>query len=165
MDNQKGASQNALNYAFSQYCGIFMASTFYFIAYCSKHPSSPCSAITPLINTHCQCTSATVRRCTPRSSCPPLSPASCGPLLRVSALDSLRLNPFFQRSCPAAWFIANQKLSQAVSYPIVTTLPGIIATLWGVLLFGEIRGQRNYLILGAAYAITFAGVTLTVLSQ
>ena len=34
MDNVQGASQDALNYAFSQYCGIFMASSFYFILYC-----------------------------------------------------------------------------------------------------------------------------------
>lgn len=34
MDNKQGASQDALNYAFSQYCGIFMASTSYFILYC-----------------------------------------------------------------------------------------------------------------------------------
>ena len=41
MDNHKGASQDALKYAFSQYCGIFMASTFYFIAYCCEQLPIP----------------------------------------------------------------------------------------------------------------------------
>lgn len=34
MDNYTGASQNALHYVFSQFSGIFLASTFWFLVYC-----------------------------------------------------------------------------------------------------------------------------------
>ena len=37
------------------------------------------------------------------------------------------------------WFVANEYLSEAVSFPIVTTGPGIIASLWGVLVYKEVR--------------------------
>lgn len=40
----------------------------------------------------------------------------------------------------ACWFIANKVLSEPVSFPIVTTIPGAIASLfWGVLIFHEIK--------------------------
>ena len=42
----------------------------------------------------------------------------------------------------AAWFVSSQKLSQSVSFPLSTRLPGIIASLWGVLYFKEIRVSR-----------------------
>lgn len=127
MDNKQGASQDALNYAFSQYCGIFMASTFYFLLYCCYQRNSP--VVYPKV----------------------ILPGFISGIMWAIA--------------QTAWFMANQRLSQAVSYPIVTTLPGIIATLWGVLVFREIRGLRNYCILGMAYSITFAGVTMVVVSQ
>jgi len=37
------------------------------------------------------------------------------------------------------WFIANNFLTEAVSFPIITTGPGIIASLWGVLVFREVK--------------------------
>ena len=39
----------------------------------------------------------------------------------------------------ACWFIANNYLSEAISFPIITTGPGIVASLWGVLLFREVK--------------------------
>ncbi|XP_038056855.1 transmembrane protein 144-like isoform X2 [Patiria miniata] len=65
----------------------------------------------------------------------------------------------------SGWFIANFNLSESVSFPIITTGPGIIASLWGVLLFGEIRGVRNLLVLGLAFAITITGAVFTALSK
>jgi glucose uptake protein GlcU len=52
----------------------------------------------------------------------------------------------------AAWFVANQNLGLMVSFPIIAAGPGIVSTLWGVLLFKEIRGRRNFIILGGAFA-------------
>jgi glucose uptake protein GlcU len=64
-----------------------------------------------------------------------------------------------------AWFVANQELSFVVAFPIVTTGPGIVAALWGVFMFHEIRGKRNFLILAAAGFLTILGVTLITLSK
>ena len=52
-----------------------------------------------------------------------------------------------------------------VAFPIVTTAPGIIGTLWGVLVFREVRGRRNLLVLLAAFTLTFAGIACVTLSK
>lgn len=39
----------------------------------------------------------------------------------------------------AGWFVANQVLSPAIAFPIITTGPSIIASLWGIFVFHEIR--------------------------
>ena len=43
-----------------------------------------------------------------------------------------------------SWFVANEALSIQISFPIIATLPGLVGALWGVFVFGEIRGWRNY---------------------
>uniref|UniRef100_A0A914VVR5 Transmembrane protein 144 n=1 Tax=Plectus sambesii TaxID=2011161 RepID=A0A914VVR5_9BILA len=65
----------------------------------------------------------------------------------------------------SAWFVANENLSQAVSFPIIAMVPGVIASLWGVLYFREIRGRRNLRILCAAIAVTLTGAVLVGLSK
>lgn len=62
-----------------------------------------------------------------------------------------------------AWFIANDKLSETISFPIITSGPAMIGGLWGVF-FREIRGKRNIFILLIAFAITITGSVLTGLS-
>ncbi|KNC53151.1 transmembrane protein 144 [Thecamonas trahens ATCC 50062] len=64
-----------------------------------------------------------------------------------------------------SWFVANTQLSLVVAFPIVTTGPGIVASLWGVCVFKEIRGTRNFAILGAAFLLTIISVTLITLSR
>lgn len=39
----------------------------------------------------------------------------------------------------AGWFVANQVLSPAIAFPIITTGPSIVASLWGIFIFHEIR--------------------------
>jgi len=63
------------------------------------------------------------------------------------------------------WFVANVKLSIVVSFPIITTGPGVVASLWGIFVFREITGTRNFLILGLAFFISCVGVTLIALSK
>ena len=58
------------------------------------------------------------------------------------------------------WFIANDALSVSVAFPIITSGPGIVSALWGVFVFGEIRGARNYLVLCCAIAIALIGCSL-----
>lgn len=63
------------------------------------------------------------------------------------------------------WFLANNYLSAVVSFPIITAGPGLIAALWGVLVFKEIRGMRNYLLLILAFCIVLSGSLLTAFSK
>ncbi|XP_063074338.1 transmembrane protein 144a isoform X2 [Engraulis encrasicolus] len=59
------------------------------------------------------------------------------------------------------WFLANHYLSPVVSFPIITTVPGLIAAGWGVLVFKEVKGLQNYLVLGLAFCLVVAGALLT----
>lgn len=63
------------------------------------------------------------------------------------------------------WFLANTYLSAVVSFPIITTGPGLIAALWGVLVFKEVKGCCNFLVLGAAFSLVLAGALLTAFSK
>jgi hypothetical protein len=38
-----------------------------------------------------------------------------------------------------AWFVANQHLLLSVSFPIITAGPGLVSSLWGILVFREIK--------------------------
>ena len=51
------------------------------------------------------------------------------------------------------------------SFPIVATGPGIVANLWGIFYFKEIRGKKNLLTLLGAFAVTFVGILLIGLSK
>ncbi|KAM9329134.1 transmembrane protein 144 [Gastrophryne carolinensis] len=63
------------------------------------------------------------------------------------------------------WFLANNYLSAVVSFPIITAGPGLVAAMWGVLVFKEIRGIRNYLLLLLAFSIVLSGSLLTAFSK
>ncbi|XP_072351888.1 transmembrane protein 144a isoform X3 [Scyliorhinus torazame] len=63
------------------------------------------------------------------------------------------------------WFLANDFLSAVVSFPIITAVPGFIAALWGVIVFKEIKGLRNYIILGIAFCTISAGALATGFSK
>jgi len=64
-----------------------------------------------------------------------------------------------------SWLVANEKLSQAITMPIINRLPGVFAALWSVFYFKEIKGRNNYLILCVAMVISIVGATLTGLSK
>lgn len=66
----------------------------------------------------------------------------------------------------SCWYIANATLQEAVTFPIITTGPAAIASLvWGVLVFKEIQGKRNILILLGAFCVMSAGAVLSGLSK
>uniref|UniRef100_UPI00358E0494 transmembrane protein 144 isoform X3 n=1 Tax=Myxine glutinosa TaxID=7769 RepID=UPI00358E0494 len=64
-----------------------------------------------------------------------------------------------------AWFLANDYLSPPVSFPIITAGPGLVAAIWGVLVFKEIKGRKNLLLLLFACVVTLAGTIITGLSR
>lgn len=65
----------------------------------------------------------------------------------------------------ACWFIANDNLGLTTAFPVITTGPGIVASLWGVCVFGEVTGRRNLTVLMVAFVISFIAVTLITLSK
>jgi glucose uptake protein GlcU len=64
-----------------------------------------------------------------------------------------------------AWFKANTELSLVIAFPIVSTLPGLVALLIGVIFFGELRTRRSQLFAGAGVLIRVPGIVLIVLSR
>lgn len=64
-----------------------------------------------------------------------------------------------------SFFIANQHLSQAVTFPIISMLPGCVASAWSILYFHEIKGNRNFTILAVAMVVTLTGATMVGLSK
>lgn len=63
-----------------------------------------------------------------------------------------------------SWFIANQNLSQALAFPLISVGPGFVGALWSVFVFGEIKGRRNYVLLVSAFVVAIAGAVLITLS-
>jgi len=71
---------------------------------------------------------------------------------------------FFWAIAQISWFFANGSLPLVVSFPIISTGPGMVASLWGIFAFAEIRGTRNYIVLCVAFACTITSAALTSLS-
>ncbi|VDK57221.1 unnamed protein product [Anisakis simplex] len=65
----------------------------------------------------------------------------------------------------AAWFVANDRISQAISFPINAMMPGVCAALWSVFYFREIQGSRNFRLLFSAISVTVLGAVLVALSK
>ena len=64
-----------------------------------------------------------------------------------------------------SWFLANKNLSFTVAFPIITSGPSIVASLWGVVVFKEIRGKVKYIKLVIAISTTIVGVVFITLSK
>ncbi|XP_058513473.1 transmembrane protein 144 isoform X3 [Ochotona princeps] len=63
------------------------------------------------------------------------------------------------------WLLANHSLSAVVSFPIITAGPGLIAAMWGVFMFKEIQGLKNYLLLMLAFCVITTGALCTAFSK
>ncbi|KAI6201646.1 hypothetical protein M3Y96_00864700 [Aphelenchoides besseyi] len=87
---------------------------------------------------------------------PHVDPQIIGPSLLAGLLWSI---------AQIAWFIANDSLSQAVTFPINSMVPGVVGTLWSVFYFKEISGRRNIRFLIIAILITLTGAILVGLSK
>ena len=64
-----------------------------------------------------------------------------------------------------SWFIANGALGFSVSFPMITSGPGLVAAVIGVVVFKEIEGKKNYAILAAAFVCTCVANVLIVMSR
>lgn len=63
------------------------------------------------------------------------------------------------------WFIANARLSLVIAFPIVTMGPGLVNMLWGVVLFKEVTGARNFALLAVSVALYGAASAAIVVSK
>ncbi|KAK6027276.1 hypothetical protein OSTOST_06691, partial [Ostertagia ostertagi] len=61
-------------------------------------------------------------------------------------------------------FVANDNLSQSVTFPIISMVPGVCAAMWSVFYFKEITGHRNLRILSIAICTTLTGAVLVGIS-
>ena len=120
-------SANQYDYIFSHFCGILLASTVYFLAYCIYTRNNPY-------------------------------------LTSELALPSF-LSGTVWSLAQIGWFIANSELAQVVSFPIVTTGPGVVGAIVGIVLYKEIQGQRNFIFLGLAILVTLVGCICIALSK
>ncbi|XP_004553693.3 transmembrane protein 144b isoform X1 [Maylandia zebra] len=63
------------------------------------------------------------------------------------------------------WFLANNYLNSVITFPIVTVGYGLVAALWGCLVFKEIKGLANCLIFSLASCVVLTGSVLTAISN
>eukprot|EP00455_Lapot_gusevi_P007840 TRINITY_DN1335_c0_g1_i3.p1 TRINITY_DN1335_c0_g1~~TRINITY_DN1335_c0_g1_i3.p1 ORF type:complete len:282 (+),score=1.58 TRINITY_DN1335_c0_g1_i3:604-1449(+) len=94
--------------------------------------------------------------CVYMKSAPILYPEAILPAMTSGAMWSI---------AQIAWSIANTRLSFAISFPIICVGPGIVATLWGVILFKEISGRKNLILVTVSILISTAGIVLITLSK
>jgi len=64
-----------------------------------------------------------------------------------------------------SWFVANSALLLVVSYPLITVMPTVVQNFWGIVVFKEISGRRNFMFFGLAYFFSFASIACTVLAK
>jgi len=60
---------------------------------------------------------------------------------------------------------ATQILGYAVGFPIASAGPLLVSSLWSVLLFREIRGAKNLLLLSLSFALLLSGIMLLAASD
>ena len=63
------------------------------------------------------------------------------------------------------WFVANANLELVIAFPIITMGPGLVNMIWGVVLFHEISGRRNFALLAASVSLYLVASVLIVLSK
>lgn len=64
-----------------------------------------------------------------------------------------------------AWFVANGNLqSFSITFPIITSTPGLVAALWGIFVFHEIKGAKNLTTMACAFSLTALACILIALS-
>ncbi|XP_026213833.1 transmembrane protein 144b isoform X2 [Anabas testudineus] len=64
-----------------------------------------------------------------------------------------------------SWCLANNFLSAVITFPIVRAGYGLVAALWGALVFKEIKGSTNCLLFFLASCVILIGSLLTAISN
>ncbi|KTG45919.1 hypothetical protein cypCar_00028168, partial [Cyprinus carpio] len=64
-----------------------------------------------------------------------------------------------------AWFMANYYLSAVITFPIINAGFGLVAALWGSVVFKEVKGLGNLLLFALASCVFLAASLLTAYSK
>uniref|UniRef100_A0A673GFA3 Transmembrane protein 144-like n=1 Tax=Sinocyclocheilus rhinocerous TaxID=307959 RepID=A0A673GFA3_9TELE len=64
-----------------------------------------------------------------------------------------------------AWLMANYYLSAVITFPIINAGYGLVAALWGSVVFKEVKGLGNLLLFALASCVVLAGSLLTAYSK
>jgi hypothetical protein len=67
-------------------------------------------------------------------------------------------------SAQVSWFFANSLLGNVVAFPIISIGPGLISAVWGIAVFGELKGAKNLGLVAAAFALIAGASTMMALS-
>ena len=162
-------STNGLDYVFSHYFGIFVTATFIFLGY---------AIFSWVLFSH------RILEFFSRKN----RPAINNEIVLPSFVSGI-----FWAVAQSSFFVANDNLSQTVrslfvyqfyripfqvTFPIITMLPGCIASVWSIVYFKEIQvrssvnlrwrmvqGNRNFVFLSIAMSITLCGSALVALSK
>lgn len=147
LDNVEDASQNQNDYAFSMSCGIFLTSTLYFLIYCIVMKNKPkvyAKLIFPSLVT--------------------------GRLTFKFAKKLSNIHSYFidivgwlWGIANTAYFIATDILTQSITFPLANSGPAVVAFILA-LLYREIKGRNNLLVLAFGLAVAIAGIICTGLS-
>ncbi|CAK5107397.1 unnamed protein product [Meloidogyne enterolobii] len=63
-------------------------------------------------------------------------------------------------------FLSNDLLTQTVSYPILITIPGCVASVWSIFYFKEIPlNRKNLYIILLSFTLIFVGALLVFVSK
>ncbi|KAI6654735.1 putative membrane protein [Oopsacas minuta] len=63
------------------------------------------------------------------------------------------------------WIYVNGIVSTSISYPLVSSGPPIISSIWGILVFREIQGKVNLILFLSAFVFILCGILLVTLSD
>jgi glucose uptake protein GlcU len=123
-------SQSPLDYVYSHFCGIYLSSTFFFLAYCGvltilkRKIFAPKEIILPAF-----------------------------------------LSGLMWATAQVLSFIAIGALGLSIAFPMISILPALVASCWGLFVFKEITGWQNYALFGAAFAFVVASSLLDAFSK
>jgi len=120
--------------AFSQFCGILLASFCYFCVYNVYMQGFTSIPGEPFVNKKL------------------IGPGfACGMVWAFAQIG---------------WFYANENLSMQIAFPVITTAPGLIGTIWGIILHDEISLKpMNMFFLALAIAVAGTADALITLSK
>lgn len=87
------------------------------------------------------------------------------PFVNVQSIFPAFLNGWLWGVANCSLLFSNTVLSQAVTFPIAGSVPSMIAALYGIFLFKEITGTKNFIILIFGFVFTINGAILCGLSK
>ncbi|EMS16301.1 transmembrane protein, putative [Entamoeba histolytica HM-3:IMSS] len=127
LQDNRLSSPNGVDYVFSHFVGIFLASTLYFIIYIIIFRNKPF-------------------------------------IFKQTILPGI-ISGAMWGIAQVCWFIANSNLPYVVSYPLICAGPGLLSALWGIVVFKEIRGWKNFIYFGGATIILLLGIVCICVSK